>query len=79
MPVVYGTRPEELPDMPEDTDFSKWIGPPPAGHDVGVADRSTLVSTERFNRKFQRIALFGSAGVIAIVAVGLWWVLDSLF
>lgn len=79
MPVVYGTRPEVLPVIPEGTDFSTWIGPPPEGHDIGVADRTAVISTERFNRRYQRIALFGGAGVTAAVAVGLWWVIDSLF
>lgn len=79
IPVVYGTRAEELKAAPEGTDFAKWIGPPPEGRDVGAADRSTLISTERLNRKFRRIALFGGAGVTAVSAVGLWWVIDSLF
>lgn len=78
MPVVYGTRAEELESPAGDTEFSRWIGPPPAGYELAPADRSALPSTARFNRRFRLLATLGGAGVVVLTVSGLWVIITLL-
>lgn len=78
IPVVYGTRAEEQPAQREATEFSRWIGPPPPGYDVPLADRTALTSTARQNRRFRVLARLGSVGVTAVAVAGLWVVISLL-
>lgn len=79
IPVVYGTRSEEQNRAPEGTAFAAWIGPPPAGYELPVAERGALPSTARFNRRFRLMALAGGAGAAVVAALGLWWIAGQLF
>lgn len=74
IPVVYGTRSEEVAPAPAGTDFAKWLGPPPLGYEVPHADRTAIPSTAKFNRRFRLVALLGGAAVVLLAAGGLWWV-----
>lgn len=78
IPVVYGTNPSEQVTKQEGTDFSRWIGPPPMGYELPVADREALPSSTLANRRFRTIAFAGGATVVVVAAVGLWWVIGEL-
>lgn len=79
IPVVYGTRSEELVEHFEGTEFARWIGPPPEGYELPTADRGGLPSTARFNRRFRLLALAGGGGAIVVAVAGLWWIAGQLF
>lgn len=78
IPVVYGARPE-VPQLPDaHTEFSRWIGPPPAGYELPLAERSALPSTARLNRRFRLLAYLGGAAVTVVTVGGVWAVVAQL-
>lgn len=77
IPVVYGPRaPESLP-------VGVAAAPTPPIHaNVEVppaADRSGLPSTVRINRRERLVTLLGGVVLVAVSAVGLWWIAVTAF
>jgi hypothetical protein len=80
IPVVYGARSESAEDFSADAAaLDARIGPPPADGSVVPAQRAGLPSVAKQNRKYRAIALFGGAGVVLVVGVGLWSVAQLAF
>ena len=80
MPVVYGARSEELPVQPEGKlDLEQRIGAPPTTLAPPPVVREGLPSAAQLNRKFRLLALLGGAGVVVVVAAGLWGIAALAF
>lgn len=80
MPVVYGTKPEDVDvHASEAAALDAQIGPPPADGFVVPAQREGLPSLAKQNREFRAIALGGGAAVVIVVVLGLWGVARIAF
>ena len=80
MPVVYGVHSEELAAQPDGKlDLEQRIGAPPTTLAPPPVVREGLPSAAQLNRKFRLLALLGGAGVVVVVAAGLWGIAALAF
>lgn len=80
MPVIFGeTGPQAGEQGSSPLDLERRIGAVPKSTALTPAARDGLPSMAQLNRKFRLLALAGGAGVVVVVALGLWGIATLAF
>ncbi len=72
LPIVYAAHSPAMEILYPHSQLADHLGAPPVSAEMPSAERASLPSIARQNRRFRLLALLGGVVVVVVVVGGLW-------